>query len=199
MTLRGRGNVLRVELAARWFFVGMVFYFITCLQCAFHTTLAFQRIIHFSDWVVGHAHLVMFGVFGFWLIGGIVYLWPRLVGRAWWSPALNLSSGQHPGLDPGPLQSPLLWPGRTGRPVSGRARRNNCAPPKRRRNLCGLTPGAADAGEISLGLGVLPPGDETARQQDRHTCQECQRRGERAPPVQGTAHPAQGPQVWREA
>jgi NADH:ubiquinone oxidoreductase subunit 5 (subunit L)/multisubunit Na+/H+ antiporter MnhA subunit len=50
----------------------MILYFITCLQCAFHTTLPFQRIIHFSDWVVGHAHLVMFGVFGFWMIGGAV-------------------------------------------------------------------------------------------------------------------------------
>jgi cytochrome c oxidase cbb3-type subunit 1 len=89
MTLRGRGNLLRTNLAVRWFFVGMVLYFITCLQCAFQTTLTFQRIIHFTDWVVAHAHLVMFGVFGFWLIGGIVHLWPKVVGRDWWSPALN--------------------------------------------------------------------------------------------------------------
>ena len=68
---------------------GAVLYFTTCFQCAFQTTLTFQRLIHFTDWVVGHAHLVMFGVFGFWVIGGIVYLWPKLVGREWWSPALN--------------------------------------------------------------------------------------------------------------
>jgi cytochrome c oxidase cbb3-type subunit 1 len=89
MTLRGRGALLRSSLPLRWFFVGIVFYFITCLQCAFQTTLPFQRIIHFSDWVVAHAHMVMFGVFGFWVIGGIVYLWPKVVGRPWWSPALN--------------------------------------------------------------------------------------------------------------
>lgn len=89
MTLRGRGNLLRTSLPVRWFFVGMVFYFITCLQCAFQTTLPFQRIIHFTDWVVAHAHMVMFGVFGFWVIGGLVYLWPKLVHRPWWSPALN--------------------------------------------------------------------------------------------------------------
>ena len=89
MTLRGRGDLLRTNLEVRWFFARMVFYFITCLQCAFHTTLTFQKIIHFTDWVVGHAHLVMFGVFGFWLLGGVVYLWPKLVGRKWWSPALN--------------------------------------------------------------------------------------------------------------
>lgn len=89
MSLRGRGDLLRTDLAVRWFFVGMVNYFITCLQCAFHTTLTVQKIIHFTDWVPGHAHLVMLGVFGFWLIGGIVYMWPRVTGRAWWSPKLN--------------------------------------------------------------------------------------------------------------
>jgi cytochrome c oxidase cbb3-type subunit 1 len=89
MTLKGRGDMLRTNLAIRWFFVGMVCYFITCLQCAFQTTLTFQKIIHFTDWVVGHAHLVMFGVFGFWLLGGIIYLWPKLTGREWWSDSLN--------------------------------------------------------------------------------------------------------------
>jgi cytochrome c oxidase cbb3-type subunit I len=89
MTLRGKGHLLRSSLPVRWFFVGMIFYGVTCLQCAFQTTLTFQRIIHFTDWVVAHAHLVMFGVFTFWLVGGVVYLWPRLVGREWWSPALN--------------------------------------------------------------------------------------------------------------
>ena len=88
MTLRGRGDRLRTSMATRWFFVGMVNYFITCLQCAFHTTLTFQKVIHFTDWVVGHAHLVMLGVFGFWLVGGIVYMWPKVTGREWWSQKL---------------------------------------------------------------------------------------------------------------
>lgn len=89
MTLRGSGDKLRTSLPVRWFFVGMIFYFVTCFQCAFHTTLTLQRIIHFSDWVVGHAHLVMFGVFGFWVIGAVVYLWPKVVRNEWWSSSLN--------------------------------------------------------------------------------------------------------------
>ena len=51
-------------------------------------TLTFQKIIHFTDWVVGHAHMVMFGVFGFWIMGIFVELWPRAVGRPWASPRL---------------------------------------------------------------------------------------------------------------
>jgi cytochrome c oxidase cbb3-type subunit 1 len=85
MTWRGSEGSLKNSAPIRWFWVGALFYFITCLQCAFQTTLTFQKIIHFSDWVVGHAHLVMFGVFTFWIFGAITHLWPKLVGREWWS------------------------------------------------------------------------------------------------------------------
>lgn len=84
MTIIGRGDALRTNLPIRWFYTGMVFYFTTCLQCAFQTTLTFQKIIHFSDWVVGHAHLVMLGVFGFWLLGIMVHLLPRVMGAGRW-------------------------------------------------------------------------------------------------------------------
>ncbi|MCC6554541.1 MAG: cbb3-type cytochrome c oxidase subunit I [Polyangiaceae bacterium] len=89
MSLRGAGGLLRTSMPVRFFYTGMVFYFTTCLQCAFQTTLTFQKIIHFTDWVVGHAHLVMFGVFSFWIIGMTLYLWPKLVSRAWYSDRLN--------------------------------------------------------------------------------------------------------------
>ena len=62
-TLWGRGRAFFDNLPIRWFYTGMVFYFITCFQCALQVTLTFQKLIHFTDWVVGHAHLVMFGVF----------------------------------------------------------------------------------------------------------------------------------------
>ncbi len=89
-TIKGRGDMLRTSMPIRWFYIGMVFYFTTCLQCAFQTTLTFQKIIHFTDWVVGHAHLVMFGVFGFWIMGMFVYLIPRLMGVSeWYRPSWN--------------------------------------------------------------------------------------------------------------
>lgn len=84
-TLYGRSDAVRSSLPIRWFYAGMLNYFITCLQCAFQVTLTFQEIIHFTDWVVGHAHLVMFGVFGFWIMGMVVELWPRVVLRPWYS------------------------------------------------------------------------------------------------------------------
>ena len=52
----------------------MIYYFITCFQCALQVTMTFQKLIHFTDWVVGHAHLVMFGVFSQWIFGFMTYL-----------------------------------------------------------------------------------------------------------------------------
>ena len=88
-TLRGSGSALATSIPLRWMYTGIVFYMITCLQCSIQVLLTVQKIIHFTDWVVGHAHLVMFGVFGFWIFGMITELWPRLAGRAWYSTRLN--------------------------------------------------------------------------------------------------------------
>ncbi len=89
MTWRGTDGFLKRSIPIRWFWLGALNYFITCFQCAFQVTLTFQNIIHFTDWVVAHAHLVMFGVFSFWIFGMIEHLWPKLTGREWWSPALR--------------------------------------------------------------------------------------------------------------
>jgi cytochrome c oxidase cbb3-type subunit 1 len=88
-TMWGSGAALRTNLPIRWFYTGMILYFVTCLQCAFQTTLTLQEIIHFTDWVPGHAHLVMLGVFAFWLLGITTWLWPRIVGREWYDRRLN--------------------------------------------------------------------------------------------------------------
>ena len=85
MTLKGKTSALRDSFAIRWFYVGAVMYFITCLQCSFQVTWTFQKIIHFTDWVVAHAHLIMFGTFTFWLFGTIDWLWPRVTKRKWYS------------------------------------------------------------------------------------------------------------------
>ena len=89
MTLRGKWSALRTSMAIRWFYAGAIMYMLTCFQCAFQVTWMFQKIIHFSDWVVGHAHMIMFGTFTFWLLGVVDWLWPRIVRRRWHSDALR--------------------------------------------------------------------------------------------------------------
>lgn len=87
-TLWGSGRAVVTNLPIRWFYTGMVLYFITCFQCALQVTQSFQQVIHFTDWVVGHAHLVMFGVFSVWFMGMMTYLFPRLLKTSWWSRSL---------------------------------------------------------------------------------------------------------------
>lgn len=89
MTLKGSFGALRTNMAIRWFYAGAVMYFLTCLQCSFQVTWTFQKIIHFTDWVVAHAHLIMYGTFTFWLFGVIDWLWPRIVRREWHSNGLR--------------------------------------------------------------------------------------------------------------
>ncbi|WP_297887800.1 cbb3-type cytochrome c oxidase subunit I [Sulfurihydrogenibium sp.] len=81
MTLRGSAEVLKYNVPLRYMYTGAIFYWITCFQCAFHVTLTFQKVIHFTDWVTGHAHLIMFGTFGMWVLGMAEYVWPRLFGK----------------------------------------------------------------------------------------------------------------------
>jgi cytochrome c oxidase cbb3-type subunit I len=68
------------KIPVKWIFTGSLFYLITCIQCAVQVTLSAQEIIHFTDWVVGHAHFVLFGTFGFWITAWIYWLLPRIWG-----------------------------------------------------------------------------------------------------------------------
>ena len=77
------------DISLRFIFVGALCYLITCIQCAVHTTLSVQEIIHFTDWVVGHAHLVLFGTFSFWAFAFIYFIMPKLTGVPLFSQSLK--------------------------------------------------------------------------------------------------------------
>ncbi len=47
-------------------------------------TMTFRALIHFTDWVVGHAHMVMFGVFSLWQLGMMTYLVPKILRTGWY-------------------------------------------------------------------------------------------------------------------
>lgn len=89
MTLRGNAEALKHSIPLRWMFIGTINYAITCLQCAFHVLLTTQKVIHFTDWVPGHAHLIMFGTFGFWIMGFFAYLWPKVLNSEAYSRSLD--------------------------------------------------------------------------------------------------------------
>lgn len=77
------------NVSLQFFLVGALSYLVTCIQCAMQVTLTFQEIIHFTDWVVGHSHLVLFGTFSFWAFAWIYYLFPRLLNTPIYSKGLT--------------------------------------------------------------------------------------------------------------
>lgn len=106
------------NLPVRWIFFGTIAYLITCIQCAVQVTLSAQTIIHFTDWVVGHSHFVLFGTFSFWVTAWIYYLLPKIWGvplyslslARWhfWLSALGISLMQVDLLSAGVVQG-MLW------------------------------------------------------------------------------------------
>lgn len=73
-TMQGEYKQIVTSIPVRFIAVGSICYLLTCIQCAIQVTMSAQEIIHFTDWVPGHAHLVLFGTFSFWL-----YAWIGLV------------------------------------------------------------------------------------------------------------------------
>lgn len=92
MTLRGSWSEVPRSPALMFIVTGIFAYMATCTQGPFHTFLTIQKVTHFTDWVVAHAHLALFGAFTYWNIGSLLYLWPKVTGREfvslkaqWWS------------------------------------------------------------------------------------------------------------------
>jgi cytochrome c oxidase cbb3-type subunit 1 len=69
--------------------MGSLMYLAGCFQGSTEALRSIQQPTHFTDFVISHSHLTVFGTFVVWAIGGTVYVWPRLFGRPLWSFALG--------------------------------------------------------------------------------------------------------------
>jgi cytochrome c oxidase cbb3-type subunit 1 len=60
-------------------------YLVGCFQGSIEALRSVQQPTHFTDFVISHSHLTIFGTFVVWAMGGLLYLWPRMCGRELWS------------------------------------------------------------------------------------------------------------------
>ncbi|HEX8598322.1 MAG TPA: cbb3-type cytochrome c oxidase subunit I [Chloroflexia bacterium] len=88
LTMRGNWGKIYESLPLKFMIVGTVFYFITCIQGPLQAIQGFNRLIHFTNWIVGHAHLALLGTFSFWAMGAIYYIIPVTLRRRIYSPGL---------------------------------------------------------------------------------------------------------------
>jgi cytochrome c oxidase cbb3-type subunit I len=88
-TMVGRWNEFGRNLPAKFLITGSLMYLAGCFQGSTEALRSIQQPTHFSDFVISHSHLTVFGTFVVWAMGGLVYTWPRIFRRELWSFALG--------------------------------------------------------------------------------------------------------------
>lgn len=84
-TARGRFDAFLTDPAAKLILVGTIWYAIVCVQGPVQSLASVQRVTHFNNWVVGHAHIAVLGFTGFIALGGMYYVLPYVSHRRLYS------------------------------------------------------------------------------------------------------------------
>jgi cytochrome c oxidase cbb3-type subunit I len=87
-TMRGQWAGLGANLPARLLITGALLYLVGCTQGSIEALRTVQQPTHFTDFVIAHSHITVFGTFILWAMGGAIYVWPRLHGVPLARPAL---------------------------------------------------------------------------------------------------------------
>lgn len=85
LTARGRGGLMWRDPAGRYVLFGNIWYLVTCIQGPVQSLPSVQRITHFSNWTVGHAHIAVLGFAAFISLGALWHVLPLITGRRLWS------------------------------------------------------------------------------------------------------------------
>lgn len=88
-TMRGQWHKYTESAAIRFLMMGTVFYLLTCIQGPVQALRNVNEITSKTDWIIGHAHMALFGTFTFLALGGLYHVIPKVTGRPMWSRALG--------------------------------------------------------------------------------------------------------------
>ncbi len=84
-TVKGKLGDIHADIGAKFVFTGTIMYFFVNIQGSMMALPHVQRITHFNNWVVGHAHLGVLGFAGVTALGGIYFILPRITGKPLYS------------------------------------------------------------------------------------------------------------------
>ncbi|MGD9318862.1 MAG: cbb3-type cytochrome c oxidase subunit I [Desulfobacteraceae bacterium] len=84
-TVKGKLGEIHADIAAKFVFTGTVFYFFVSIQGSMMSLPQVQRVTHFNNWVVGHAHVGVLGFAAMTALGGLYYVLPRITGKPLYS------------------------------------------------------------------------------------------------------------------
>ncbi len=80
-TARGKLGAIHADIGAKFVFTGTIMYFFVSMQGSMMALPDVQRVTHFNNWVVAHAHIGVLGFAGMIALGGIYYVLPGLSRR----------------------------------------------------------------------------------------------------------------------
>jgi cbb3-type cytochrome c oxidase subunit I len=81
MTMRGSWEKFFTNVPLRFALTGFVFYFLVNIQGSLQAIQSFNRLTHFTNFVVAHAHLALLGAFTFMGMGVIDYIVPQVLKK----------------------------------------------------------------------------------------------------------------------
>jgi cytochrome c oxidase cbb3-type subunit 1/cytochrome c oxidase cbb3-type subunit I/II len=79
-TAKGKLGEIHADIGAKFVFTGTVIYLFTCIQGPLQSLPQIQRVTHFSNWVVAHAHMGVLGFSGMIALGGMYYILLKAMG-----------------------------------------------------------------------------------------------------------------------
>lgn len=81
LTMKGEGRTIARSYSLPFILVGVISYFVFSAQGSLEALRGLQEIWHFTNFVVGHSHLTMYGFVSLLIWGALYGLLPRLTGR----------------------------------------------------------------------------------------------------------------------
>jgi cytochrome c oxidase cbb3-type subunit 1/cytochrome c oxidase cbb3-type subunit I/II len=84
-TAKGRLGEIHADIGAKFVFTGTIMYFFVSIQGSMMSLPDVQRVTHYNNWVVAHAHIGVLGFAGMIALGGLYYVLPKITGRPLYS------------------------------------------------------------------------------------------------------------------
>ena len=84
-TAKGRLGEIHADIGAKFVFTGTIMYFFVSIQGSMMSLPDVQRVTHFNNWVVAHAHIGVLGFAGMIALGGLYYVLPKITGKPLYS------------------------------------------------------------------------------------------------------------------
>jgi cytochrome c oxidase cbb3-type subunit I/II len=89
LSLKGQAGAVARDVPLRFVWFSIIAYLIVSLQGSLQALMPINRLVHFTDWVIGHSHLAMIGFASFAAIGGLLHAWRQTPGLRYSEPAAN--------------------------------------------------------------------------------------------------------------